>query len=308
MARGAVGPRHPGVQLRLLGCAGLSLRAARARRDVLRPGRARRRAGPRAPALRDAQHRRDGLQRAHDRSAVQAHPVLPDVAARGRRRLRPVLRHAGRLQLRHGPRAGQLPRPVPLLRRAARRSRLLLHRLARHAARCRAPLHVADRPARLDAQMGPRLFGLDHDLHRCAECAGAHGRVHRALPRARHPVRFVPPVVGLHVDRAQALRLQLEPRQVPGRARLCRRLSRARHPPVRQHQAVPAARSPRICRGRQGRPAGARCPWRARVGAVLGRGGRLSRFHQPRHRGLVEGAREARLARLRHRRHLERQQ
>ena len=43
----------------------------------------------------------------------------------------------------------------------------------------------------------------------------------------RHPVRLLPPVVRLHLDRRAALRLPLEPRQVPRpgrlRAQLCRR-------------------------------------------------------------------------------------
>ena len=57
-----------------------------------------------------------------------------------------VLRHAVGLRVRHGPRARQLSR-LPLFRRRARRSRLLLHRVARP--RRRAALHLAHRaPAR----------------------------------------------------------------------------------------------------------------------------------------------------------------
>ena len=107
----------------------------------------------------------------------------------------------------------QLSRPVPLFRRRARRSRLLLHRVARHAARGRAALHLAHRAPRAHAEMGPAI-SFDDALHRCAGRAAADEPVRRTMRHARHPVRFVPPVVGLYIDRREALRVQLEPRQV----------------------------------------------------------------------------------------------
>ena len=106
MASRAERPQDAGVQLRLVGLARLSLCRAPARRDVYRAWRACRFARSREPELRDAQHRRDGLQRAHDRSPLQAHPVLCDMAAGEGDRLRPLLRHPRRLPLRHGPRTG----------------------------------------------------------------------------------------------------------------------------------------------------------------------------------------------------------
>ena len=106
MASRAERPQDAGVQLRLVGLARVSLCRAPARRDVHRARRACGFARSREPELRDAQHRRDGLQRAHDRSPLQAHPVLCDVAAGEVDRLRPLLRHPRRLPLRHGPRTG----------------------------------------------------------------------------------------------------------------------------------------------------------------------------------------------------------
>ena len=67
--------------------------------------------------------------------------------------------------------------------------------------------------------------------------------VHRALPRGGYSGQLVPHGLGLHVHRAEALRLHLEPRQVPGAEGADAALPHSGHEGGRQSQAVPAERS-----------------------------------------------------------------
>ncbi len=58
-------------------------------------------------------------------------------------------------------------------------------------------------------------YSLDHDLYRCARCGGADGGVSGTVRAARSGLHLLPFVVGLYLDRRQAVRLPLEPRQIP---------------------------------------------------------------------------------------------
>ena len=222
------------------------------------------------------------------RSALQAHSVLHHLHTGDG--LRPFLRHAVGLHLRHGLRAIELSRSLSKLRRRSRRSRLLLHCGGR-CGRREPPLHLADRPTGLPAAMEPRLFWLDHELHGCAGRADAHERVPRTLQGARHSLLFLPSVVGLHVDRKQALRLSLEPREISRSDSVRHAFSRQGRAPRSQHQTVPLARPSAVCGSTSAGPLDKRRARRTGVGAILGRTRRLSRFHQSARDRVVESAR-----------------
>ena len=155
------------------------------------------------------------------RSALQAHSLLHHLQHGDEGGVRALLRHAVGLRVRLRLRAVELSRALSAVRGGARRSRFLRDRGA-EGRRRDAAVHVAHGAAGVHAEMEPRLFGLDDELHGCAGRAGADERVSREVRRARHSVQLVPSVVGLHVDRVEALRLQLESREV-SRSRRVRR-------------------------------------------------------------------------------------
>ena len=112
----------------------------------------------------------------------------------------------------------------------------------------------------------------------------------------------------LYQPRQAAIRVHLEPRQVPPAESAHGRVSGGRRPLGRQPQALPSRRSSGVRRSRRARRDGERCRRRAVHDAVLGRLGRTSRLHASGSDRMV-AARPARAnPRLRHRRGLERQQ
>ncbi|CCD02506.1 exported protein of unknown function (plasmid) [Azospirillum baldaniorum] len=152
--------------------------------------------------------------------------------------------------------------------------------------------------------------GSTMQLHRRAGRRGAAARIPRRAEGARPALRVVPDVVRLHDDRRQALRLPLEPRQVPRAGGGDRQVRRGRRPSRRQHQAGTARRPSEIRRGPGLRRLRARQrrPGPPADHPVLGRRRRLSRLHQPGNHALVDGERHAGAAGTRHRLDLERQQ
>ncbi|KAJ8134445.1 hypothetical protein OY671_012342, partial [Metschnikowia pulcherrima] len=136
-----------------------------------------------------------------------------------------VLRYHRRSRVRSGAGIRQLPRRLSHDARRIRRSRLLHDRRAGRGGG-HAALNSADRPPGGDARSGARLFRFDDGLYRRARRAGADGASPGEAGRARHRSHLVPPVVGLHLDRRQALCVPSEHRQVPRRERLRARLRR----------------------------------------------------------------------------------
>ena len=249
-----------------------------------------------------------GYDPAHGDPLYKHWPFVLDPHRR-RRLVRHLLRHAGRVHVRLRLRARQLPRSLPLRGDRRRRPRLLPHR-RRDAGRGDRALRAPDRrhapAAALDAGLRADRDGADRRAGR----AGAAVRVHRPLRRGARADLGVPLRLRLLVARPAALRVHLEPRQVP----------RSPRPDGQVPRSTACASSPTsspACstttrRTRRCAPSTASSttpPPASRRRPVLGRRRRLPRLHHARRRSRwwQRGPRR-RSARLRHRRRLERQQ
>ena len=201
--------------------------------------------------FRMAQYRRDGLQRAASDPLYKHIPFYitctPDDG------LRPFLRHAVGLHVRHGPRASTTITALPQFRRRARRSRLLLHCVARHAARS-PPLHVAHRA-------GPRFLpkwslGYSGSTMSYTDAPDAQQRMNEFLEHCEaHDILCD----SFHLssgytsigDKRYVFNWNRD--KFPDPTGFVAALSRQRHPPVREHQTVPAARPSAVRRMRRRR-------------------------------------------------------
>ena len=230
------------------------------------PSRAARQGGPAAARRGD---RRDGVRRVEYRPAVQALAVRRRRHARRSRRrhaadrVRRALRQsrAGLARLRA--RDLGLPRPLPVLRGGGGRRRRV-PRARADGARGDAAARVADGTEPPAAAVGARVHGVDDGVHRGRRRAGAPQAVWRALLRAWHPVRRLPPVVGVHRRRRRPpLRVHVEHVARPRPAGDVWRLQVARDGGAAEHQTVaphvpPGVRRPRRRRRRSSRPPTAR--------------------------------------------------
>ena len=68
-------------------------------------------------------------------------------------------------------------------------------------------LPAPHRQKHLPAQMEPRLLRLHHELHRRPGRPTTTTKIHRAVPRTRHPLRHLPTLLRLHQHQRQTLRL-----------------------------------------------------------------------------------------------------
>ena len=244
-------PRHADHVRRAHGRAGAPRRAPPSR-PVLRAGRQNRPARPARTTVAHTDDRRARLRSAHRRPALQALAIPAGAGRRDRRVLRHPVRQHGGGGVRPWRHPRQLPRAVPVLRGRGGRPRLL--RVPRPgAARCDAAFPAPHRPHRPAATLEPGIRADGHGDRGLTQCAGADRGLHRALQSGGRAGERVPLRLRLHLDRHQALRVQLEPRQVSGPRRPDAALPRGGDARRRQPQAVPAGRPSALCRGARSR-------------------------------------------------------